>query len=356
MLTRFIATILLCVFAAKALAWESSDCCSDANSCEPLTDSYESSKVCCDSDWYQPWNYWGWDNYLGDVIFSSGYREDHLSWSIAGPSDTPNILSELQWNNLQIWEIKGQLEFLLYKRIYIRGYADYGRIFDGHNRDSDYAGNNKSHEFSRSKATADRGEVFDFSGGMGYQFYFGDCFGLLETDLTFTPIAGYSYHEQHIQDRHGVQLIDRVFNEAGEEIPLGLLGPFPGLHSKYRAKWKGPWAGFDTCYQICCNWELFGSFEYHWAHYRGIGHWNLRKDFIKDFRQKAKDGHGYLFQVGTSYDFWRAGFVRLTFNYQWMKSGSGSDRTFFITGPMETRFNGATWHTWSILADLGWTF
>jgi len=308
-----------------------------------------------DEDWHQPGNCGYWD-FLGDVVFSAGYRQDKLSWSVAGLSDTPNSLSKVQWTGLDIWEIKGQFDLLLCNRIYIRGYADYGKIYHGHNRESDFGGKNGIHELSRSKATSDRGEVFDFSCGMGYQFHFGDWFGLLDTDWTLSPMAGYSYHEQHIQDRNGVHVINRRFTDSGDEISLGSLGPFPGHHNKYRSKWKGPWAGIDTCFLIGCNWELFGSFEYHWAHYHAVEHYNLKKEITKDFRQRADNGHGYLLQVGTCYDFWRAGFVRLTYTYQSMRSDSGEDHTFFKTGHLNRTFKGADWHTWSILADLGWIF
>lgn len=348
MLSRYLKlSCAICTLAAVKTFALDAPCC-ESSICEPAT--CEEAADCC-----QPEDCSGW-NFYTDWTLSTGYRQDRLTWTIADPTGSPNILSELQWNDLRIWEIKGQFEVLFCDRIYVRGYADYGKIFHGRNRDSDYAGNDKTLEFSRSKAKSDKGEVFDFSGGIGYQFHLGDWFCLCDTDWTFTPLLGYSYHEQHLRDYDGVQLINSAFNEFGEEVPAGPLGPFPGLHSNYRAKWRGPWVGFDTCYPISCDWKVFGSFEYHWAHYHGTGHWNLRPDFIKDFTQTSNNGHGYVIDAGTSYDFWCNWSAGLTFSYQWMRSGSGRDRTFFISGPADTRFNGATWHNWSILADLGYAY
>lgn len=314
----------------------------DQTDCEPID--------CC-----QPYECCGW-NYSADAYLSAGYRQDRLSWTIAAPSGSPNILSLLEWKDLRLWEIKGQFDVLLCNRIYIRGYADYGKICHGRNRDSDYDGDNKTLEFSRSVAKSDKGEVFDFSGGIGYQFNLSDWLCLCDNQWTITPLVGYSYHEQHLRDYDGVQVISEGFNEIGEEVPAGPLGPFPGLHSNYRAKWRGPWVGFDTSCEIFCNWKIFGSFEYHWAHYHGTGHWNLRPEFVKDFTQTTHNGHGYLVDIGTRYEFWCNWSAGIDFQYQWMRSGSGRDRIFFATGPEDTHFNGAVWHTWSILADLGYSF
>jgi hypothetical protein len=297
---------------------------------------------CCHYDWHL----------VADAELSAGYRQDNLHWSIADPSGTPNILSELQWKNIQIAEVKGEARVLWIDLIYLRGSASYGRIFHGNNRDSDYAGDDKTLEFSRTKAKSDKGEVFDFSGGIGWQFEF----PLWCSCLRLIPMFGYSYSEQHLRDRDGEILINSAFSELGDEIPLGPLGPFPGLHSNYRAKWRGAWLGVDAFYRLDCNVELFGTFEYHRLKYHGTGHWNLRTDFVSDFQHKAKHGHGFYASGGFKYLICTNMYAGLTGSYRWMNSRHGTDTTYFVLGPETTRFNGTTWHSWSILINAGYLF
>lgn len=295
-------------------------------------------------------HYLGWE-VLTDFQLSTGYRQDELKWSIADPSGTPNVLSELEWKNIQSWEAKAQAHMLLIDIIYLRASADYGRIFNGHNRDSDYAGDNRTLEFSRSKATSNQGEVFDFSGGAGWHFDICLC----ESVLQLVPLIGYSYSEQHYRDHDGVLVINSGFSPLGDELPLGDLGSFPGLHSNYRAKWRGPWIGVDALLPLC-GYDLFATFEYHRTKYHGTAHWNLRTDFVRDFQQKANHGYGFYASTGFKKPLTCGGFWGLTGSYTWMKSGHGTDTTFFATGPETTRFNGAKWYSWSILADVGIVF
>lgn len=297
---------------------------------------------CCHYDW----------NLITDFELSAGYRQDNLHWSVADPSGTPNILSELQWKDIQIAEVKGKASVLFIDCIYLRGSADYGWICHGKNQDSDYNGDNKTDEFSRTTAKSDKGEVFDFNGGAGWQMGFCLC-GL---ELRIIPMIGYSYSEQHFQDRDGEIVLSNGFSELGDEIPEGPVGPVEGLHSNYRAKWRGAWLGGDVFLPLCDNVLLFGTFEYHRVKYHGTGHWNLRTDFVRDFQQKAKKGHGIYASGGFKYRVCCNTTFGLTGSYTWMDSRHGTDTTYFLLGPETTRFNGATWHTWSILADVGMVF
>lgn len=316
--------LLLNTFAAfHALAWENSPCC-----------------------------HFAW-NIVSDVELSTGYRQDNLHWSIADPSGTPNILSELQWKNIQIWEVQAQARVLFQDVLYMRGMADYGRIYGGHNQDSDYAGDHKTLEFSRSRADSNKGEVFDFSGGVGLLLGL-ECWG---SDLKLYPLVGYSLNEQHFRDHNGRLLINSAFSELGDELPLGDLGPIPGLHSNYRAKWEGPWAGIDAYLPLSCGeTEVFGTFEYHRVRYHGTAHWNLRTDFVRDFQQSAKQGYGFYGSAGFTHRIWCNSFIGVTGSYTWMNSRHGKDKTYLATGTETTRFNEAIWQSWSVLANFGVAF
>lgn len=293
-------------------------------------------------------NAFEYNAFENDITFGigTGYRQDSLNWSIAGPNNVPNVLSELKWKDLRIWQIEGYAKFVSCNHIYLRGKADYGRIFHGKNRDSDYEGNHRTFEFSRADCKAGKGEVFDFSGGAGYQLTY--CFDTIKV----APLIGYSYHEQHLRMYEGFQSVDLI-----EPI---FIGPFEGLHSNYRAKWYGPWVGVDLDYEFSCNWTLFGSLEYHLAQFRGTGHWNLRDDFLDDFKQTANWAHGGLISAGVCYDYCNWDFGILA-SYQSWKTRRGKQH-FTIDasdspGSSEplpvvvgTRLNGVHWHSFTAVA------
>jgi len=107
-----------------------------------------------------------------EFVFTGGYRRDDLDWSIAGDSsgNNPNILSELTWDDLESYQVKFQGNLVWPNIIALRGLADYGWISDGENQDSDYYGDNRTWEFSRSNNNSDDGDVWDVSLAIGYPF------------------------------------------------------------------------------------------------------------------------------------------------------------------------------------------
>ncbi len=85
-----------------------------------------------------------------DFTLSTGYRSDDLDWNIAGDinGNNPNVLSELTWDDVESYQVKLQGSIVWPNIIALRGYANYGWVFDGDNQDSDYLGDNRTFEFS----------------------------------------------------------------------------------------------------------------------------------------------------------------------------------------------------------------
>jgi len=122
----------------------------------------------------------------------AGYRVDKLNWNIASDlsgTATPNILSELTWNNLGIVQLDTGAAIEV-NRIVFKVDADYGWIVSGDNQDSDFNGNNRTLEFSRSNNDAGTGNVWDVSTAIGYR---------LGDDYFLTPLAGWSIYRPEQQ-------------------------------------------------------------------------------------------------------------------------------------------------------------
>lgn len=288
----------------------------------------------------------------GELDLAVGYRQDDLKWSIAGPNNQPNILSELKWNELQIWQVQLSGRSLESYNLYIRYSFSYGEIFDGKNQDSDYFGNHRTNEFSRSYSDAGRGEVVDTSAAFGYMIK-------LPKGLNIAPLFGSSYHTQNLHMYHGVQVVNTLTDALGE---------IKGLNSRYKTKWNGPWVGADLIWQISPGLSLLGTFEYHWAKFRGKGHWNLRHDHLDDFKHKA-NGYGAVVKFGAVYEVFPRVLLTLMFGSQNWATGSGTDTTKalevvrlpsnqLVDVPVKykTKLNKVEWNSYEVTLGIGCYF
>jgi hypothetical protein len=280
-----------------------------------------------------PWCAWADYEYPGGALHL-GYRMDNLDWNISGEGNQagaePNILSELEWRDLQIFELKGELSGASHKQIYFRGFASYGWVLDGENQDSDYAGDDRTLEFSRSINDVDGSRVMDFKGAVGPEIAFGQ-----REQHRFIPLIGYSYHTQRLRMTNGNQVLWGQNNadsfSPGSYLPLP-LGPFPGLNSSYEANWSGFWLGADLLLDLQDSGTVFASVELHRVDYYAEADWNLRSDLAHpvSFEHEANAG-GLVMELG-----WR----QPTSRYRWTwganlvlqswTTGSGIDRTYLV--------------------------
>ncbi len=273
--------------------------------------------------------------------FSTGLRRDKFNWNIAGDINgaNPNILSELSWNDLRIFQIKTDAKFIFDKRLRIEGSYGYGWIHHGDNQDSDYAGDDRTFEFSRSNNKAKGDNISDWSAGLGYQFNLADADYLFGHKVMVAFLAGYSEHEQNLKMTNGFQSIPAT-------------GPFTGLNSSYQAEWKGHWLGteFETT-----KGKIMGllRFEYHWADYFAEADWNLREDFAHPVSYThTADGKGTIVSLGIGYNIKVNWLVYLRTDFQNWETDKGIDRVFFLDGTnSNTQLNRVEWK--STAAILG---
>jgi len=284
-----------------------------------------------------------------DLTFSAGYRRDDLDWDIGGyllPDHYVNVLSKLSWDDLESYQVKFQGSLVIPNIIAFRGIANYGWIFDGDNQDSDFAGNDRTLEFSRSNNSADNGDVWDVSLAVGYPWRWGRSI-----ISTITPLVGYSHHEQNLEMSDGFQTIPPT-------------GSFSGLDSSYDTEWQGPWVGIDLSFKatelksFAHRFETFFSYEYHWADYDAEADWNLRDDFQhpKSFKHDT-DGDGWIIRGGFNFVLQRHVALNFNFDYQDWDTDSGTDKIFFANGKTaKTRLNEVNWTSYSLGLGLSIRF
>ncbi len=225
--------------------------------------------------------------------------------------------------------------------------GSYGEIYSGTNQDSDYNGDSRTWEFSRSNNHADAGEVWDGSLGGGMVF-----FNRAKT-FSLTPMVGFSLHQQNLKIQEGHQtLSDSAAAPSGVEVPA--VGPIAGLNSSYEAKWRSGWLGLDLDFIPSPNFDMHGAVAVHSGTYAADADWNLRSDLEhpRSFSQSADNARGIVANIGM-----RAGvnnlLLTLDFNYQKWQAKDGEDRTYFSDGTVGlTKLNEVNWESSSVNAGM----
>ncbi len=282
-----------------------------------------------------------------------GYRHDNLDWNIGSEfyGQYVNVLSELTWKDLEIYQARLGGELLTDQHIYLRGYGGYGGIFAGSNQDSDYAGSNRTLEFSRSNNSSKDGHVSDLSIGVGYRFR------PVAGRLAITPLIGYSRDQQALKMTNGNQTISDPTAYPGDPADLPPLGPFGGLNSSYTATWSGFWAGVDVSLNLGKKLTAAATFEYHLANYNGKANWNLRNDFAHpvSFSHDA-EGDGIVLSGGIQYAATSTLSAGVEVSYQRWSTGDGIDRTIWADGSSgDTTLNEVNWTSHALMFKLIYT-
>ena len=280
-----------------------------------------------------------------ELSFTAGLRTDNFDWNIADSDGTPNILSELTWDKLRIYQLKAAAKLAMNGPFFMRGYLGYGWIWDGVNQDSDYNGDDRTLEYSRSNNKSDGGEVWDASAAIGYTI----DLGVVEV----SPLLGYSYHAQYLQMTNGYQTICTAPCGSG-------VGPFAGLDSHYDALWYGPWVGIDLRYKTPNRrLTLYGTFELHLVLYRAEANWNLRSDFQHPISfEHTGDGEGVLVSLGGDYKLQGRWSLLANLDADAWRVKSGIDRSFASSGGSvtSTSLNKVHWDSVAFMTGLKYSY
>lgn len=349
-----------------------------------------------------------------------GYRQDTLSWKTKCDCDYSSygsysysdesyselslpykLESKLKWKDLSIWQIEGCGKYVTCDNIYLRGNFDYGWITSGKNTDRDFITEDESYysgssysdssysgysnygsgfEFAKSRSHVS-GHVYDAKIALGYQFK------MCDDSFAIAPLVGYSWHGQHFQDSHLQQeLYSGVEEETVQSARSSYYSSYSsdysysdysyysygGKHSTYHTRWTGPFIGFDFDYRFgfgcgcdcAMDWQLFGTYEFHWATYNAKGDWHLR-EFIDGFNHHASNAYGNVFDIGLKWDFCECWTIALKGEFQWWWADSGHDRLKIhedrigdvrVNSYLRMPLRDVKWDSASISLDLGMVF
>ena len=295
--------------------------------------------------------YLSWASVTFDL--SAGYRTDKLNWNIAGnlQGTNPNVRSELTWSGLRIYQLKLANRTVIKDRVYMRGHLDYGTVVSGNNQDSDYNGNDRTQEFSRSVNGVDGNDVWDGSIGIGPRFSF------FESTMVVCPMIGYAFSEQDLNIVDGYQ----AFSAPPLTTPTG---PIAGLDSRFQTRWIGPWLGVDLFLSIPSAKAPFTKVgvmfagEYHWVDYDAEANWNLRSDFDHpvSFSHEA-DGNGFMAGAAILFEIKNRWGFHAGMNVKEMTTDTGLDRTYYADGTTgDTRLNEVRWRAFTFEAGVSRQF
>lgn len=324
-----------------------------------------------------------------------GYRQDSIKWhthnhfsygdyssessdfAVGSPF---RLRSELEWKNLNIWQIEARGQYVTCDNIYLRANGDYGWITSGKNHDRDFLGfdDYSDYEFSHSRSDT-KGHVYDAKIAVGYQFK------LCDDSFSISPLIGYSWHGQHLKDDHlnfsgdyysdteafvssdsysDSSYSDYYFETYGSYY-YDSYSSFGGTNARYNTRWNGPFLGFDFDYRFWCDWTLFGSYEFHWARFHAKAHWNFRSDLFDGFNQRAKNAYGQVVDIGVRWDFCDCWTASIKGEFQWWWADHGRDRALFAEGSLgdiktkcylSTPVRDIKWCSAGISVDLGMVF
>lgn len=270
-----------------------------------------------------------------ELTIGTFYRTDRLNWNKAGSS--VNVLSELEWKDMESYGLAATFEKRAGGFAFFGG-AAFGSIVSGKNRDSDYSGNDRSGEMSRSENGSDNGYVLAADAGMGYDFILrGGAIGV-------RPLAGLSLDRQHLTVNNGNQVIPAT-------------GSFPGLDSSYTADWYGPFVGVDAAYALN-DLSLNAGLKYHFARYYASADWNLRADlahpvsFEHSANARGLDAHlTALYRLNNMWSL--VGGV----SYQLWKTYAGEETMYYSDGTSGTaRLNRVNWESSSLNLSARYEF
>lgn len=276
--------------------------------------------------------------------YGLGVAKDDFSWNIASDmsgTQTPNIMSELTWSDLYSIEFKFFIDYFSVTRLYFGFDAGINYVVAGDNQDSDYLGDYRTEEFSRSNNDSGSGDGKQINFRLGYRF--GGLPQFKSVTHAIIPTIGYQFHDRKRRMKDGIQTI------ATPDLTPP-LGPISGLDSSYEYTMDGPTIGIKYIYDNGNKTRIAFDYNRHFPTYKAKANWNLREDFAHpvSFTQRA-DGVGDLFTIDFITKPTPETVMNLEINYFVWDIEPGEDVTNYTNGTtIRTRLNNVSIESTSI--------
>ena len=305
-----------------------------------------------------------------------GYRQDNIKFKKeltglssssngsqnSSSSERPRFKSERKFKDMDIWLIEGRGKYVTCDNIYLRGAVDYGWITAGKLK--------RNFEFNNFEVESDlitnhrhlRGNVWDGKLALGYQFKWCD------EAMSLSPVVGYGWNGQEIKRGHG----DDYSYSSSSSSSYSYSDYSFSSRNKLTQHWKGPFIGIDLDYRLCCDWNLFASYEYHWADYhskeKSEDNIGINGDFYSDSKihMHGKNGSGNVLNFGVNWDLCDCWTLGVRGEFQWWDVDKAHERrkvckdriaeeaSFACNFNSETKR--ITWDSASVILDLGVAF
>lgn len=291
-----------------------------------------------------------------EISFSGGWRQDHFrSFATTNVNESTDLV---RGSHLNIWQVgvQGWSSPCLSQcdpwlnNFFVRGSAYWGWVGDGV----------YLHELTPtpdSTVTIDRGDIsqghtWDYAIGGGYLF---DC----GSGFKIGPTGGYSSNKLTFKAENVIGVIDTL-NTSTAIDPLAYFDEGVLVSSK----WQGPWAGVDALWE-CGPWNLYASYEYHWARWKGSYHspsTDLTDGSHYTDRRTGRNGWGQTAYLGAHYAFCDCWLAGLGVKYQYFRvkghlypTAAGGFPAVGGDANESDRVT-TTWNSVSVLVDLGYAF
>src|SRR5690606_37704166 len=218
-----------------------------------------------------------------------GVATGKLDWNIAGADGSPNVLSELIFDNIRTLTLEAGASYRFsntaLRNLQLRVSSRAGLIQDGNEHDRDWDGDNRTQLYSYSRGQIKSHRVDQAQIALGYTWFSAE-------PVSLTAYLGYEWNRQHLRITNGRQLLD-------EKYPSRNNTPIPGLHNRYNADWHSGWLGLETMWDFMDGHQLGTAVQYHHLWYQAAATWNLRSSFAQpdSFDHTASHGQGLRLQA-----------------------------------------------------------
>jgi hypothetical protein len=260
---------------------------------------------------------------------ATGYRQEHLRWSIAGNADggNPNILSELRWKNIGGPVAEAHMGFRVLDHWQLEG--EYERMFflSGKVYDTDYGGDDRTNIAYAAQFHANKGGLHRWLAGLANQIP-------LTSEFSITPSAGYGILYQSF-------------------YLLGNTAAFSDLNSTYKTKWAGAYGQVLCSALVTKKLSMNAALRYSQVKYRASANWNLIREFShpESFRHSA-NGYGINAHASLLYHASDLHSIGIRGSYSCWQTGRGIDELYFAAGgSQQTQLNEVRSKGWQVMVE-----